>query len=85
MNVENPSPGNNGEIKWDFVVGLLSNAIYGGRIDNTWDLRVLVAYLEHYFCPEVKSFPSSYFTFLSFFPYFCPEMRDRALLLSGGK
>lgn len=42
-----------GDIKWDFIVGLFTNAIYGGRVDNTWDLRVLVSYLEMFFSSEV--------------------------------
>ncbi|XP_075054902.1 cytoplasmic dynein 2 heavy chain 1 [Mixophyes fleayi] len=35
--------------QWDFVHGLLENAIYGGRIDNFFDLRVLRSYLEQFF------------------------------------
>ncbi|XP_063807614.1 cytoplasmic dynein 2 heavy chain 1 isoform X2 [Pseudophryne corroboree] len=35
--------------QWDFVHGLLENAIYGGRIDNYFDLRVLRSYLEQFF------------------------------------
>ncbi|XP_073518216.1 cytoplasmic dynein 2 heavy chain 1 isoform X2 [Phyllobates terribilis] len=35
--------------QWDFVTGLLENAIYGGRVDNYFDLRVLHSYLEQYF------------------------------------
>lgn len=42
-----------GEVKWDFIVGLFENAIYGGRVDNTWDLRVLQSYLELFFSSEV--------------------------------
>ncbi|MFT7803200.1 cytoplasmic dynein 2 heavy chain 1 [Arapaima gigas] len=37
------------EVQWEFVRGLLENAIYGGRIDNLWDLRVLRSYLEQFF------------------------------------
>ena len=29
--------------------GLLLNVIYGGRIDNNFDLRILRSYLEQYF------------------------------------
>ncbi|KAA0202320.1 hypothetical protein HAZT_HAZT003025 [Hyalella azteca] len=41
------------EIKWDFVIGLFENAIYGGRVDNVWDLRVLQSYLTLFFSSEV--------------------------------
>ena len=29
--------------------GLMENAIYGGRVDNTFDVRVLFSYLEQIF------------------------------------
>ena len=29
--------------------GLMENAIYGGRVDNTFDMRVLISYLEQCF------------------------------------
>lgn len=45
----------NVQIQWKFLIGLLHNAIYGGRIDNTVDLKVLKAYLEMYFVDEVLS------------------------------
>lgn len=34
---------------WDFMHGLMENAIYGGRVDNTFDMRVLFSYLEQIF------------------------------------
>ena len=37
------------EVQWDFMHGLMENAIYGGRVDNTFDMRVLVSYLLQYF------------------------------------
>lgn len=37
------------EVRWNFVHGLFENAIYGGRIDNTYDLNVLKSYLYQYF------------------------------------
>uniref|UniRef100_A0A8C5PP60 Cytoplasmic dynein 2 heavy chain 1 n=1 Tax=Leptobrachium leishanense TaxID=445787 RepID=A0A8C5PP60_9ANUR len=37
------------DFQWDFVHGLLENAIYGGRVDNYFDLRVLRSYLEQFF------------------------------------
>ncbi|XP_019385809.1 PREDICTED: cytoplasmic dynein 2 heavy chain 1 [Crocodylus porosus] len=36
-------------IQWEFVHGLFENAIYGGRIDNYFDMRVLRSYLEQLF------------------------------------
>ncbi|XP_043928516.1 cytoplasmic dynein 2 heavy chain 1 isoform X1 [Protopterus annectens] len=41
------------EVHWEFVRGLLENAIYGGRIDNVFDLRVLKSYLEQFFNSKV--------------------------------
>ena len=34
------------------LYGLFENAIYGGRVDNDQDLRVLGAYLQSYFNPD---------------------------------
>lgn len=49
-----------GKIKWDYIYGLYESAIYGGRIDNSYDLRVLAVYLREYFNTSsltgVKSF-----------------------------
>jgi len=33
---------------WEAIHGLMEDAIYGGRIDNYYDLRVLRAYLRYY-------------------------------------
>ncbi|XP_038617598.1 cytoplasmic dynein 2 heavy chain 1 [Tachyglossus aculeatus] len=41
------------DFQWEFVHGLLENAIYGGRIDNYFDLRVLRSYLEQFFNSSV--------------------------------
>lgn len=35
--------------QWQKVYGILENAIYGGRIDNEYDLKVLRAYIEQMF------------------------------------
>uniref|UniRef100_A0A673L2V3 Dynein heavy chain AAA lid domain-containing protein n=1 Tax=Sinocyclocheilus rhinocerous TaxID=307959 RepID=A0A673L2V3_9TELE len=35
--------------QWEFVHGLLENAIYSGRINNVFDLRVLRSYLQQFF------------------------------------
>eukprot|EP00118_Oscarella_pearsei_P021037 m.233847 g.233847 ORF g.233847 m.233847 type:complete len:1441 (+) comp40100_c0_seq20:9031-13353(+) len=42
-----------GSVQWDFVHGLLVNSVYGGRIDNTFDLSVLLSYLHQYFNNEL--------------------------------
>ncbi|CAD8135851.1 unnamed protein product [Paramecium octaurelia] len=36
-------------ISWQTLYGLYENAIYGGRVDNEQDIKVLRAYLETYF------------------------------------
>uniref|UniRef100_A0A7N9ATV1 Cytoplasmic dynein 2 heavy chain 1 n=1 Tax=Mastacembelus armatus TaxID=205130 RepID=A0A7N9ATV1_9TELE len=41
--------------QWEFVHGLLENAIYGGRIDNPSDLRILRSYLEQFFSARLFS------------------------------
>ncbi|XP_054598719.1 cytoplasmic dynein 2 heavy chain 1 isoform X1 [Nothobranchius furzeri] len=41
--------------QWEFVHGLLENAIYGGRIDNPSDLRILRSYLEQFFSARLLS------------------------------
>lgn len=35
------------------MYGLFENAIYGGRIDNDFDMSILKAYLETYFSNDV--------------------------------
>lgn len=42
-----------GSIPWNFVHGLLENAIYGGRVDNPFDMRVMVSYLKSFFNSNV--------------------------------
>lgn len=34
---------------WEFMYGLMENAIYGGRVDNSFDLLVLHSYLLQIF------------------------------------
>ncbi|XP_076002176.1 cytoplasmic dynein 2 heavy chain 1 isoform X2 [Genypterus blacodes] len=41
--------------QWEFVHGLLESAIYGGRIDNPSDLRILRSYLEQFFSSRLLS------------------------------
>lgn len=45
--------GGESNIQWATLYGLFENAIYGGRIDNEFDMRVLRAYLELYFNNEI--------------------------------
>ena len=40
---------------WQKMHGILENAIYGGRIDNSFDLRVLRAYIKEMFRDAVLS------------------------------
>ncbi|KAG1663699.1 hypothetical protein FOA52_013267 [Chlamydomonas sp. UWO 241] len=49
--IELASKGNNAQ--WQLLHGLLENAIYGGRVDNTSDGKVLRTYLEQYFCIDI--------------------------------
>lgn len=44
-----------GQIQWDFVHGLFEFAIYGGRVDNPFDNRVMVSYLKQLFDPNTLS------------------------------
>ncbi|VDN21126.1 unnamed protein product [Gongylonema pulchrum] len=39
--------------EWQLLRGLMQIVAYGGRIDNDFDVNVLVAYLERYFNPSV--------------------------------
>lgn len=49
------NPDRSGSIDWLTLHGLMENAIYGGRIDNPYDLRVLRCNLSEYFSPEFLS------------------------------
>jgi len=42
-------------LDWEAVHGLMEDAIYGGRIDNAYDLRVLRAYLKVFFNDSICS------------------------------
>lgn len=39
--------GKDAKMDWEAIHGLMEDAIYGGRIDNAYDLRVLRAYLRY--------------------------------------
>ena len=38
-----------GQIAWQKIYGILENAIYGGRVDNEFDMRVLRTYMKTIF------------------------------------
>ena len=42
-----------GNPDWETIYGLLENAIYGGRVDDDYDLRVLKTYLREFFSDDV--------------------------------
>jgi dynein heavy chain 2 len=44
---------------WETIHGLMEDAIFGGRIDNAFDLRVLRSYLNVFFCDRLASDGSS--------------------------
>lgn len=48
----------NGRVDWRTVRGLMVDAIYGGRVDNPHDMRVLATYLRRYFNSDVVSGPA---------------------------
>lgn len=52
----------NGKVDWETVRGLMVDAIYGGRVDNPHDMRVLSTYLRQYFNSEVVSLSGIFFT-----------------------
>ena len=47
--IENLFEEKDNSVDWDFIHGLFKNAIYGGRVDNLHDLRILDSYLEEIF------------------------------------
>ncbi|XP_041357041.1 cytoplasmic dynein 2 heavy chain 1-like isoform X2 [Gigantopelta aegis] len=47
--------GSGQDVQWLFIHGLFENAIYGGRVDNPFDVRVLVTYLKQFFDASVLS------------------------------
>ncbi len=40
-------------LDWEAIHGLMEDAIYGGRVDNAYDMRVLKAYLNLFFNDQV--------------------------------
>ena len=45
----------NSDVRWEYIHGLYSNAIYGGRVDDSHDVRILASYLEDIFNSDVLS------------------------------
>ena len=43
---------NSSTVQWDYIHGLFELAIYGGKIDDIYDQRVLQGYLKKYFNNE---------------------------------
>jgi dynein heavy chain 1 len=46
------------KVPWDALVTLLSQCIYGGKIDNDYDQRLLSSFLSKLFTP--RSFESDF-------------------------
>ncbi|KAK6172722.1 hypothetical protein SNE40_016326 [Patella caerulea] len=47
--------GSGQNVQWQFIHGLFEFAIYGGRVDNPFDMSVMVSYLKQFFDPAVLS------------------------------
>ncbi len=44
-----------GTVQWDFIHGLFESATYGGRVDNTFDMSIMMSYLQQFFQAQVLS------------------------------
>ncbi|KAK9497518.1 hypothetical protein O3M35_004223 [Rhynocoris fuscipes] len=47
------SKGESSNVYWEYLYGLYEIAVYGGRINNVYDLRVLSSYLRTFFTPDI--------------------------------
>ena len=56
--IENLFDERDGSVNWDYIHGLFKNAIYGGRVDNQFDLRILESYLYDIFNGNVIGGPN---------------------------
>ncbi|KAJ8798090.1 hypothetical protein J1605_001581 [Eschrichtius robustus] len=73
------------DVQWEFVHGLLENAIYGGRIDNYFDLRVLQSYLKQFFNSSIidvlnQRNKKSIFPYSIYLPKSCSILDYRAVI-----
>ncbi|XP_040316731.1 cytoplasmic dynein 2 heavy chain 1 [Herpailurus yagouaroundi] len=73
------------DVQWEFLHGLLENAIYGGRIDNYFDLRVLQSYLKQFFNSSIIDVSNqrnkkSIFPYSISLPKSCSILDYRALI-----
>ncbi|XP_075274100.1 cytoplasmic dynein 2 heavy chain 1 isoform X3 [Opisthocomus hoazin] len=57
------------DFQWEFVHGLFENAIYGGRVDNYFDMRVLRSYLEQLFNSRIIGSLNARGKKMTSFPY----------------
>jgi dynein heavy chain 2 len=67
-----------GDMDWDTIYGLMEDAIYGGRIDNPYDMRVLRSYLSLFFCNKVASDSGEGISILSGTPLKMPASLEHA-------
>ncbi|NXG46652.1 DYHC2 protein, partial [Psilopogon haemacephalus] len=76
------------DFQWEFVHGLFENAIYGGRVDNYFDMRVLRSYLEQLFNSRVigglntRGKKMTYFPFSVSLPNSCSILDYRNIIES---
>ncbi len=42
------------DTNWKLLYGLMLSTVYGGRIDNDVDMRLMDVYLRDYFNPEIE-------------------------------
>ncbi|XP_009895076.2 cytoplasmic dynein 2 heavy chain 1 [Dryobates pubescens] len=68
------------DIQWEFVHGLFENAIYGGRVDNYFDMRVLRSYLEQLFNSRVIGGLNPRGKKITHFPYSMPLPNSCSIL-----
>jgi len=61
---------------WEAIHGLMEDAIYGGRIDNAYDMRVLRAYLQVFFSDRLASEASNGIEVLTGTPLRMPASPD---------
>lgn len=60
---------------WDALKYLIAGVNYGGHVTDDWDRRLLVTYINHYFCDETIS--SALYRLSSLGTYYIP--RDGSL------